>query len=112
MEMKVESLPAGVTKVNLVGRFDILGAQQIDLGFNVIVGSQRKVIVDLQEVPFLASMGIRTLIMGAKTMKSKGGRMALLGPTPDVNRVLTETGTDTVIPILHDLESAITAVSA
>lgn len=61
MEMKIELLADGITKVNLEGRLDILGAQQIDLHFNVVVASHRKVIVDLEQVPFLASMGILVL---------------------------------------------------
>jgi anti-sigma B factor antagonist len=111
MEMKIETLVDGITKVNLEGRLDILGAQQIDLQFNLITATHRKVIVDLEQVPFLASMGIRTLVIGAKTVKLKGGRMALLKPTPDVEKVLIGTGTDTVIPILQDLEAAIATVS-
>lgn len=112
MEMTVGTIDDGITKVDLAGRLDILAAQEIDLRFNVIVGSHRKVIVDLEQVPFLASMGIRTLLMGAKTMRSKGGRMALLKPPLDVEKVLIASGTDTVIPILHDLQSAISSVSA
>src|SRR5271168_5286377 len=75
MEMKTETINGDVAKIILTGRLDILGAQQIDLHFTAITGSQRKVIVDLEGVLFLASMGIRTLIMGAKSVKSKGGRM-------------------------------------
>jgi anti-anti-sigma factor len=112
MEMKIETLDGGVTKVNLVGKLDIAGAMDIDLHFNVVVGSQRQVIVDLSQVSFLASMGIRTLIMGAKGVKSKGGRMALLSPTPEVEQVLTVSGTDTLIPIEHDLDAAIRLVAA
>jgi len=111
MEMTIETIADGITKVNLTGRFDILAAQQIDLQFNVVAGSHRKVIVDLEQVPFLASMGIRTLLIGAKTVKLKGGRMALLKPSLDVEKVLIASGTDTIVPILHDLDSAITAVS-
>ncbi len=111
MDMQIESLADGVTKVNLAGRLDILGAHQIDLPFNVVAGGHRKVIVDLEQVPFLASMGIRTLLMGAKTLKSKGGCMALLKPTPDVEKVLIGSGIDAYIPILHDLDAAISAVS-
>ena len=111
MEMAIETIADGITKVNLAGRLDILAAQQIDLQFNVIAGSQRKVIVDLEQVPFMASMGIRTLLIGAKTIQSKGGRMALLKPVLDVEKVLTTSGTDTVVPILHDLQSAINTVS-
>ena len=90
---------------------DILAAQKIDLHFNVIIGNHKQVIVDLEAVPMIASMGIRTLVMGAKTMKSKGRKMALLNPAPDVLTVLEETGADTIIPITYDLNAAIAAVS-
>ncbi len=109
--MQTQALSDNITKVTLTGRFDILGAQKIDMHFNVVVGNHPRVIVDMEQVPFLASMGIRTLIMGAKTMKSKGGRMVLLKPVADVESVLTDSGTDTIIPIVHDLDAAIAAVS-
>jgi len=38
--------------------------------------------------------------------------MALLNPTPDVGKVLAASGTDTVVPIMYDLASAIAALSA
>lgn len=112
MDMQVAVLDGDITKVTLSGRLDVLAAQKIDLQFNVIVGSRKRVIVDLAAVPMIASMGIRTLILGAKTMKSKGGRMALLCPTEDVMTVLEETGADSLIPIVTDLDAAIAAVSA
>jgi anti-sigma B factor antagonist len=111
MEMTFETIAEGVIKVNLVGRLDIQAAQQIDLQFSVVAGSQRKVIVDLERVPFLASMGIRTLLLGAKSVQRKGGRMVLLRPPPDVEKVLTTSAIDTLIPILHELDAAIAAVS-
>jgi anti-sigma B factor antagonist len=112
MELTIETLADGVTKVNLAGRFDILGAQEIDLPFSVVCGSRKLVIVDLEQVSFLASMGIRTIVMGAKAITSKGGRIALLKPTSGVEEVLTSTAIDTLIPVLHDLNAAIGAVSS
>jgi anti-sigma B factor antagonist len=111
MDMQVESLADGIIKVNLAGRLDIAGAERIDLHFSVVSGAHRKVIVDLEKVSFLASMGIRTLIIGAKSMRSKGSKMVILNPTPDVEKVLVISGTDTLIPIVHDLIEAIAAVS-
>jgi len=111
MELSIETLADDVTKINLVGKLDILGAQEIDLQFSVLCGGKKKVIVDLNQVSFLASMGIRTIVIGAKTINSKGGRMALLQPTPDVEKVLTSSGVDTVVSIVHDLDAAIGAVS-
>ncbi len=111
MEMTIEALANGVTKVNLLGRLDIAAAQQIDMQFNIVSGSKRKVIVDIEQVSFLASIGIRTIVIGAKTVKSKGGQMVLLKPMPDVEKVLITSGIDTIIPILHDLDSAVGAVA-
>lgn len=111
MDMTVEELDGGITKVVLVGKLDILATQQIDLRFNMISGSKRKVIVDIEQVSFLASIGLRTIVVGAKTVKLKGGQMVLLKPTSDVAQVLARSGIDTIIPILHDLDSAIVAVS-
>jgi anti-sigma B factor antagonist len=111
MDMNIENLSDDVTKINLVGRLDISGALQIDLDFNTVAGSHRKIIVDLEQVPFLASMGIRTLVVGAKAVRSKGGSMVVLKPTPDVEKVLVSSGIDTFIPILHDLDAAIHAVT-
>lgn len=111
MEMQTQTLADGITKLALSGRFDIMGAQQIDSAFKGMIADNARVIIDMAKVPFLASMGIRTLIMGAKTMKSKGGKMVLFNPTSDVEAVLTDSGTDTIIPIAHDLNAAIAAVS-
>jgi anti-sigma B factor antagonist len=109
--METEELAGGVTKVTLTGKLDIAGANAIDLHFNVIAGSKRAVIVDLSRVSFVASMGLRTLILGAKVVASKRGRMVLLSPTADVEQVLVASGADTLIPILHDLDAAVAAVS-
>ncbi len=111
MEMTTEKLDNGIILVSMAGRLDIAGAQQIDLQFSAIAGSQRKMIVDLEKVEFVASIGIRTLIVGAKSSKQKGGRMVLLHPAPAVEKVLVETGTDSIIPIVHDMDGAIAAVS-
>jgi len=96
----------GVLKITLVGKMDLAGAQQIDLRFNALSGGHLKVIVDLSGVIFLASMGLRTLIMGAKTVNKKGGKLVLLNPTPDVEQVLVASGVDDLMPVCHDFAVA------
>jgi len=112
MKMHTEDLPNGVTKVSLVGKLDIAGAHAIDLHFNVIAGSKRAVVVDVSQVSFMASMGLRTLVIGAKSVVSKKGRMVLLSPVADVEKVLVDSGIDSLIPIHHALDAAIAAVTA
>ena len=72
MEMQVETLAPNVAKVHLAGRMDVHGADKIDLHFNAIAGSHRSLIVDLAGVDFLSSIGIRVLVLGAKTLQRRG----------------------------------------
>jgi anti-sigma B factor antagonist len=111
MRLETEEVAPGVTKMNLTGRLDIGGSQEIDLAFNALAGSQRALIVDLRQVDFIASLGLRLLIVGARTVQRKGGRMVLFRPPIEVEAVLISSGTDNVVPILRNLDEAIHAVS-
>jgi anti-anti-sigma factor len=103
MKLDVATVENGITKVSLSGRLDIDGALKIDSEFNKIAEEAKNVLVDLSGVTFLASLGIRTLITGAKAAANNGGKMVLLNPHPIVEKVLRTSRVDTVIPIIHDL---------
>jgi len=108
MDISVDDLAGGITKVVLRGRFDTTGAVVVELPFNKIVTEQRKIIVDLSAVNFLASYGIRVLLVGAKIAKSKGGSLVILCPDNNVAKALRTAGMDSLIPI-HETEAAATA---
>ena len=110
MEMAIESLEGDVTKVVFDGRFDIAGAQAVDLKMNVLAGSKKLMLLDMQKVSFLGSMGLRTIVTVVRTVKSRGGKIAVFGPGADVEKVLTMSGVNTLVPIHHDLQSAIASL--
>lgn len=112
MKLETEELPRGVTKANFVGRMDIEGARAIDLHFNVLAGSRRALVIDLSGVSFVASMGLRTLVIGLRSIASKNGKAAILSPTKEVEGVLVASGIDTMAPIVHSLDDAVEAVTA
>jgi anti-sigma B factor antagonist len=112
MKMDVEPIATGAVKVILNGRLDITGAGAVDLQFNAIAGSHRGVIVDLASVSFLASIGIRTLLLGAKAVQRRGGTFVLLNPVDEVKRVLEVTGVTDLMPIYHNSDEALAAVTA
>jgi anti-sigma B factor antagonist len=60
----------------------------------------------------MASMGLRSLVVCAKSIIGKRGRVVLLAPQPAVAEVLTVSGIDDLIPIHHDEAAAIAAVGA
>lgn len=112
MKMEVEPIVPGAVKVILDGRLDINGAGVIDLQFSAIAGSHRGVVVDLASVSFLASIGIRTLLLGAKAVQRRGGTFVLLNPVPEVTKVLEVTGVTDLMPIYRNSDEARTAVTA
>src|ERR1700722_12599854 len=107
MELAVHDLESGILGINLSGRMDIVGTQKIDLKFTALTATRKALIlVDLSNVTFIASIGLRTLISNAKAQKARGGRMVLYKPSDQVEQVLKATGIDTIIPIAHDIEAA------
>ena len=105
MDIAVEELAGGITKVVLRGRFDTTGAVVVELPFNKIVTEKNLIMVDLSAVIFLASYAIRVLLVGAKIVNSKGGKLVILCPDNNVAKVLRTAGMDALIPI-HQSESA------
>ena len=64
------------------------------------------VIVDLEGVTFLASMGIRSLVMAAKAAGLKKRRLVVIKASTDVEQVLIASGLDSLIPLAADVEAA------
>jgi anti-sigma B factor antagonist len=107
MELTTEQLPNGVERIALAGRMDTTGAQEIDLRFTGLTTTRSAlIVVDLSQVSFLASMGIRTLLSAARALMRRGGRMVLACPQPLVQEVLKVADIDTLIPVYADVPSA------
>lgn len=111
MPIVLEDLPGGVTKVILSGRIDITGAAEIDMPMSVVGGSRRAVVVDLSGVSFMASLGLRSIVLSGKSIVSKGGKIVLLSPQPAVEEVITTSGVDELFAIYRDEPAAVAAVS-
>jgi anti-anti-sigma factor len=113
MEMHYSELDNGVSVIKLGGKLDIIGTGEIETKFNgYCSGDQVRVVVDLSEVDYLASIGIRLLVLTAKSIATRGGKMVLLNPIPEVHGVLEITGIHAIIPIYSTIESAETVLLA
>ncbi len=112
MKLDVVELDNQIIKVVLSGKLDIAGAQSVENQFNAVTSSQKNVVIDLSGVSFLASMGIRTIVMSAKAITAKGGKIVLLAPQDGVRKVLQISGIDKLIPIAKDWAAATAILSA
>ena len=111
MQIESTNIVDGIIKISLSGRMDVQGTQEIDLKFTSYTATQNAVMVDMNAVSFLASIGIRTLLMTAKAVYGRGGKMVILNPDDNVTNVLQMAGIDNLIPICHSLEEAHSALS-
>lgn len=113
MEMQITSLENGIKQVKLTGRMDLKGTNEIDNSFTFGTSSSKTpVLVDMSEVEFLASIGMRTLLSNAKALQRRGSKMVLFKPTPLVREALTTAGFDELIPIIDDFDQACSELEA
>lgn len=113
MVISCGELENGISLIKLGGKLDIIGTGEIETKFSgYCAGEKARVVVDLSEVDFLASIGIRLLVLTAKSIAGRGGKMALLNPIPEVQQVLEITGIPAIIPVYSQLESAETVLMA
>ncbi|SPE21012.1 Anti-sigma factor antagonist [Candidatus Sulfotelmatomonas gaucii] len=110
MQISTEEMAGGITRVALDGRLDIAGAALVDLKMNVIAGSSRKLLIDLQNVSFLGSMGLRSIVLPARAVLGRGGKVVLFAPSEMVQSVIKTSGIDSLLPIHHDLAAAVAAL--
>jgi anti-sigma B factor antagonist len=113
MRLETEELSGGILKVNLAGRMDIAGTDAIAVPLAALAATDnRRVILDLSAVEFLASIGVRVILQNARAHHLRGGSLVLLGPSPLILEVLETAGVGNVVPIVPDLASAQSALAA
>jgi anti-anti-sigma factor len=111
MTFASEELEGGITKVVLNGRLDIQGAAAIDLKMNVVGGTAKKLLIDMHQVEFIGSMGLRSLVLPAQAVSRRGGKVVLFAPVKMVEDVLRASNLQALIPIHHDMASATAALA-
>jgi anti-anti-sigma factor len=113
MDIRLEDLDNGALCVVLQGRLDTVGVDRIDVHLNTAVAaSPRDVALDLSNVSFLASMGVRLIITLARSQKSRGQRLVLFGAQPGVRATLDMVALDKIIPLLPDRAQALAHLAA
>lgn len=111
MDIVISEFADGVSKVKLTGKLDITGAEKIDLPLAVAAGKRENLIIDMSGVDFIASIGIRHLVMAAKAVARGSGKLVLLDPNPLVTEVLITSGLEQILPIVRSEDEARAALA-
>ena len=110
MEMQLSELD-GVKKVVLTGRLDTAGVTAIESRFSaVVVQGGRNAVIDLSEVQFLASLGVRMFVTTTRALARNGGRIALSGANPTVMETIEVMDFSDLVPVVASEAEALALV--
>jgi anti-sigma B factor antagonist len=98
----------GCTIFDINGDFDSRCAGQIKEQIrDAILGGAINVIINLENVYYIDSAGLGTLVSALKTAKEKGGSIKLAGVTPQVQMVVQLTRLHYVFDIYDNVDLAV-----
>lgn len=108
IQMDIRTIEANDSFIHLAlgGRLDIDGVQHVEMDFSRSCSAKLSVIVDMSEVSFLASLGLRMLLSAAKRLNADGNKLILHSMQPMVMNVIKAAGLQHVIPSCDDFSAA------
>lgn len=100
MEIRVTTEGTKATIVP-VGKLTVQTAAELDNAIAGLDESVNELDIDLVELDYISSAGLRVLVSTQKTMTQRGGTMRLLNPNEDVYEVFDMTGLAEVLNIVQ-----------
>ena len=89
--------------MQLVGRIDAATTASLDHAVTAAIGGGiRHLILDMGQVGYVSSAGLRSILLAAKNSKAAGGGVAVCGLQPSVAEVFNVSGFGKIIPIAAD----------
>jgi anti-anti-sigma factor len=98
--------------ISLAGSLDALTAEQVQSFIETqFEGGQQQLILDLNEVDFMSSSGVRLLLDVLRTSRAMGGDLRLAAAQPGVERTLGVSGLLRVLKAYPSVEEAVNSLS-
>ena len=98
MELKMNRQDDKLT-VAIIGRLDTLTSPEAEAQLEPALDGIKELIIDLKDLEYISSSGLRVLLGAEKAMKSRGG-MKVANPNETVMDVFTVTGFDAILNII------------
>jgi anti-anti-sigma factor len=89
LRVEIERRAPGQAVARLIGRLDTQTYKLCEEHLQPLLSAGTKVLVlDLEKLDYLSSMGLRVLIKTTKTIENAGGKCVVMRPQPGVRAVL------------------------
>jgi anti-sigma B factor antagonist len=101
----------GVTVVRIHGRLDAATSARLESALLPAIGpGANRVVLDLQDVEYVSSGGLRVVLQLAKELRLLDGSAAIFGAGRSVRGVCQLTGVARVVPLFATEAEAVAAV--
>jgi len=98
-----------ISIVSIAGSIDALTADRITNCIDERIHSgENHMVIDLSEVEFMSSAGLRIILGALKQIRKQGGNLCIAGAQAGVERVLKMSGLPKILKIYDDIDNAIT----
>ena len=100
-----------ITTLKLEGRLDTAAVGKVELGFTAragaLTGPGTKAIIDLQDLTYISSLGIRLLVTTLKQLRQRGiAYVTLRSGSPLVNETLETAGLTEMLNLVDGSDAA------
>jgi anti-anti-sigma factor len=107
MDIFQSTSESGILTLTVAGRLDADTAGSFaDLLNGCIDRGERKIILDLSGVDYVSSVGLRSLILGAKKLAPLGGKIVLCAPQDRILKLLEIAGFTSIFTIAATRDEA------
>jgi anti-anti-sigma factor len=105
----IKDLQPGCRDVQVEGELDLAVAGRLDEVLTAAVSECSRVLVGLERCAFIDSSGIAVILRAHSRMEENDNRLAVYGPTDQVQRILSMTGLTANGLVFHSAEEAVAA---
>jgi anti-sigma B factor antagonist len=111
MEISSKAVSPTVRIISLNGALNARSAEEAKQTFrNLVEQGVKRVVVDLQEVPFIDSSGLAALVSGLKTLGGEAANLKLAAPQSQARLLFELTMFDRVFEIHDSVEDALNSL--
>jgi len=106
------SMEDGVLVALAAGRLDGTTSREFENQLKDAIGTQKcSVVIDFQDLEYISSAGLRVVLLLAKTINTRGAKLALCSLSESIMSVFQISGFDRIIPISDNKADAVASVA-